>query len=277
MKNKNWIKIGFQPVGGLREVGFIKDTDYLMVLGSGGRTVFNCNDSTKYARNRDDYYYDSWNSDTGVVKGFDEFEGLDVICGGFEYKDVLLKRSSTGWQTVKRRENRLNYKGELYDPEVLYLKNERTNEEIEVHNTDFSRAYGFSPTFKSFIVGTSHGIYFWKVLNENLEVLKEKAIEFLISKTGNNVLIEDQIATIGLSMEPYQTSSTKITIENLKIENKVEGAMVIIKGIQGQVEFRKNMIKHIKIVESSLQIDILLRDVVWRKLTIKRKNPVDNM
>lgn len=269
MKNKNWIKIGFQPVRGLREIGFIKDTDYLMVLGSGGRTVFNCNDSTKYARNRDDYYYESWNSDTGIVKGFDEFDGLNVICGGYEYKDVLLKRSPIGWRTLKRRENRLSYKGELYDPEVLFLKNEKTNEEIEVHNTDFSRAFGFSPTFKSFIVGTSHGIYFWKRLNENLEVQKEKAIELLRSKSETNVEVEDQIATIGLSMEPYQTSSTKIIIENLKIEDKTEGAMICIKGNQGQIEFRKNMIKHVEFLEDSLQIDILLRDVVWRRITIK--------
>lgn len=42
-----WKRIGYQPVGGIREAGFIECSDYLMVLGSQGRTIFNCLNNEK--------------------------------------------------------------------------------------------------------------------------------------------------------------------------------------------------------------------------------------
>lgn len=70
-------------------------------------------------------------------------------------------------------------------------------------------------------------------------------------------------------MEPYQTSHNKHIIENLKIEDKLEGSMIRLIGNQRQIEFRKNMIKQVEISNDTLQIDILLREVIWRRLTIK--------
>jgi len=35
-----WTKIMNQPVGGVREISFIQNTNNLMVLGSGRRTIF---------------------------------------------------------------------------------------------------------------------------------------------------------------------------------------------------------------------------------------------
>jgi len=271
MKSKEWIYIGFQPVGGLREIGFIENSDFLMVLGGGGRTVFDCLTSKKYARDRYDYYHDKWDSNTGIIEGFDEFENLKILCGGFEYKDILKKTSFDNWETKIRLEKRYDYRNQLKDAEVLYLRNSITEKEkaVQVFHYGITRAFGFSPTNISFVVAESHGIYFWKRVNQKLEEQKEKALKLLKSKTGTKVVIVDEIATIGLSMEPYQTSHTKHIIENLAIEEKVEGSMIRLTGNQGQIEFRKNMIKQVEISNDTFQIDILLREVIWRRLTIK--------
>ena len=52
-----WKKLKNQPVGGLREIGFVKNTDKILVLGSGGRTIFDCTTGEKIARDRFDYYH----------------------------------------------------------------------------------------------------------------------------------------------------------------------------------------------------------------------------
>lgn len=70
-------------------------------------------------------------------------------------------------------------------------------------------------------------------------------------------------------MDPYQTSITKLTIENLAIEDKVEGSMIRLRGNNVQLEFQKNMIQQVEISTDTLQFDILLRDLVWRSITIK--------
>lgn len=271
MKSKEWIYIGFQPVGGLREIGFIENSDFLMVLGGGGRTVFDCLTSVKYARDRFDYYSEKWDASTGIIEGFDQFKNLKILCGGFEYKDILEKTTVDNWEAKVRAEKRYDYRNQLQNAEVLYLQNTQTKKEIavQVFHYGITRAFGFSPTNISFVVAESHGIYFWKRVHQKLEEQKEEAISILKSKAGTKVEVDDKIATIGLSMEPYQTSISKFTIENLVIEDKAEGSMIRLRGNNEQLEFRKNMIKQVEISNDTLQFDILLRDLVWRRITIK--------
>ena len=189
MKNKEWIYIGYQPVGGLREIGFIKDSDYLMVLGGGGRTVFDCLSSIKYARDRFDYYSEKWDSNTGIVQGFDVFKEMDIICGGFEFRDILSKRTSDNWETIVNNEKRYDYKNQLKDAEVLYLKNSQSEQEIsiQIFHYGITRSYGFSPTNNSFVVAESHGVYFWKRLSQNLDKLIEDAINLIKLKSGKRL------------------------------------------------------------------------------------------
>ena len=157
-----WKNIGHQPVGGLREVGFIEDTDYLMVLGY-GRTIFNCLTNEKTARDRQDYYQEKWDWNTGIIEGFDLFDNKEIICGGFEYPDPISKETDEHWTIVIKNERRPNYKEELKNAEVMYLYHTTTKEEIEVEvfHYQITRAYGFSKTGKSFIIAHSHGVDFW--------------------------------------------------------------------------------------------------------------------
>ena len=271
MKNKEWIYIGYQPVGGLREIGFIKNSDFLMVLGGGGRTVFDCLSSIKYARDRSDYYSEKWNSNTGIIEGFGEFEDLNINCGGFEYHDIISKQTSDNWYTKVKSEKRYDYKNELKGAEVLYLTNSQTEMEIsvQVFHYGITRSYGFSPTNNTFVVAESHGIYFWKRISHDLPKLKEDAIQLIKSKSGRTIEVTDSIATIGLSMEPYQTSTSKATIENLVVEDNVNGSMIRLVGNQTQIEIRKNAIKQFEASNDTLQIDMQLREVVWRRIVIK--------
>lgn len=158
-----WSKIGHQAVGGLLEVGFVENTDYLIVLGSSGRTIFNCITNEKTARDRQDYYVENWDPETGVVEGFDLFEGKSIICGGFEYPDQILKETSDYWSIKITEELRPNYKKEIKSAEVMTLFNSKNNKEIEVEVFHYSitRAYGFSKTGRSFIIAHSHGVDIW--------------------------------------------------------------------------------------------------------------------
>jgi hypothetical protein len=89
-----WTKIGYQHVGGLREIGFFENSDNLLVLGGSGRTVFNCLSNEKIARDRVDYYTEKWNWKSGIIEGFEQFKNQKVICSGFEYKDNLKKETA---------------------------------------------------------------------------------------------------------------------------------------------------------------------------------------
>jgi len=159
-----WKKVGYQAVGGLREIGFIEQSDFLMVLGGGGRTIFNCLMAEKTARDRADYYSEKWNSDTGIIEGFEMFTGKNIVCGGFEYPDITLKQTQDNWEILIENEKRQDYKKDLVLAEVMYLVNKITKEkiEVEVYHYQITRGYGFSKTGKSFITAQSHGINFWK-------------------------------------------------------------------------------------------------------------------
>lgn len=158
-----WRKLQHQSVGGLREIGFINNSDNLMVLGGGGRTIFNCLSGEKIGRDRFDYYHHKWNSQTGLIEGFDFCEGNQIICGGFEYPDQITKETQDGWFLDIRTENRLDYKKESKKAEVMYLKNNKLKVEleVEVYHYGITRSYGFSPTGNSFITSQSYGIDFW--------------------------------------------------------------------------------------------------------------------
>ncbi len=271
MRNKDWIYIGTQPVGGLREIGFIGESDFLMVLGGAGRTVYDCQTSIKYARNKIDYYSEKWNPNTGIVEGFDEFEGQNILCGGFEFKDVLVKNTDDHWQTEIRKEKRYDFKNQLKDAEVLYLVNSNNGRELIIRDYLYgiTRSYGFSPTSNCFVAAESHGVYFWKRIDSNLSEQILSALKRLEAASGAKVIITDEVATIGLSLEPYQTSKTNLVLNNFEIEHKTEGSMIRLIGDSQQLEIRKNMIKQVNISNKEIQIDTLLRELIWRRITVK--------
>ena len=150
-------------VGGFREMGFFPHTDFLMVLSSTGRGIFDCLEAQKIARDLSDYYMENWNPATGIVSGFDAFEGQQTVCGGFEYPDTLPKETADQWTVAIKEAQRLNWKEVLATTKVLYLEHQNLDTSIEIGLFDegVSRGYGFSDTGKSFVMGTSYGLTIW--------------------------------------------------------------------------------------------------------------------
>lgn len=156
-----WTKLNTWAIGGLREIGFKSNTDFLMVLSSQGRGLFDCLKNEKIARDPYDYYNMDWDSETGKVEGVGILESEEIICGGFEHPNVLQQSTEDGWKTLIKTELRPNWKNEALPAEVLYLQNDliNQNQELAFFHYGLDRGFGFSDTGLSFVIGTSSDLY----------------------------------------------------------------------------------------------------------------------
>ncbi len=163
-----WKKIGDIAVGGLREVGYNNNEEYLVVLSSNGRGIFSCKTGQKVARDYDDYYMEKYDSDNGIVEGFDCLKGEKIVCCGLEFEDFLKKETSDGWKVVKNPPEPDDSPFERYNVEKIYLLNKSGNQII--YTTKISvcelRTYGFSTNGMTFIVATSCSLEIWNRSNK---------------------------------------------------------------------------------------------------------------
>lgn len=158
-----WIRKNVWAIGGLREIGFLENSDVLMVLSSQGRGIFNCLTAERIERDSRDYYTNKWNPENGNVKGVGEYENENFICGGFEYPDILSKETSDGFTTeIKTKKFKFLFPEDA-NAGTLFIHSPDKKMKIEIAQSDygFDRAYGFSPTGKSFVFSTSSEIEFW--------------------------------------------------------------------------------------------------------------------
>jgi hypothetical protein len=158
-----WQKRKIWAIGGLLEIGFKSNSDLLMVLSSQGRGIFNCSMVKRIERDHFDYYREKWNSDLGIAEGFGILENEIIKCGGFEAPDIIKKETKDNWTVEITNEIRPNWQKIELKAEVMYLQNRKTNEriEVDVFHYGIDRAYGFSDTENSFVVGTSSEIVIW--------------------------------------------------------------------------------------------------------------------
>ena len=145
-------------VGGLLEAGFHTGTDLLMVLSGQGRGIFDCMDGIQIARDNTDFYRKQWDAATGIVTGFGPLEGSDIICGGFEYPNILPQDTIDGWEVKRFREAGNNTLAER-----LCISNKHTQVQFHIASFPFGihRAYGFSDTGRSFIAASSSDLIIW--------------------------------------------------------------------------------------------------------------------
>lgn len=148
-------------IGGLREMGFYQDTNYLLLLSSQGRGLFDCLAGEKIARDSYDYYSEEWDSNTGLVKGIGKLSDKEIKCGGFEYADILDKEIGKYLKTETSKEKRKIWNGEIQEVDVLYIRDNA--EKIEIYSTPYGldRAFGFSKNGKCFVLGISSNLYIW--------------------------------------------------------------------------------------------------------------------
>lgn len=156
-------------IGGLREVGFKKGSDIIMVLSSQGRGIFDCLECEKIERDPYDYYTHDWDSYTGLVKGIGKYQNENFICGGFEYPDPISKRSKD-WIVLKVRTTLYSdYFKKYINSELICIESSKRQLSNIINNYSFyptDRGFGFSDTGKTFVHCTSSDIHIFKT---NLE------------------------------------------------------------------------------------------------------------
>jgi hypothetical protein len=148
-------------IGGLREIGFYEDSNYLLVLSSQGRGLFDCLKGEKISRDSYDYYSNEWDCDTGKVKGIGHLSDKIIICGGFEYQDTLIKIINDNLKVEIIKEKRKIWNDTIQDVDVLYINDNGNKTEIYNSPFGFERAFGFSKDGKCFVYGTSSNLYIW--------------------------------------------------------------------------------------------------------------------
>ncbi|MCP4155164.1 MAG: hypothetical protein GY757_45990, partial [bacterium] len=151
-----WTRIASHGVGGLWAVGFGKGTDFLLVVSSSGRGVFDCCTGEKVARDDDDDAYDDIALEAlGIGPLEDELVGMSGLEGG-----GLPTGTDDGWQ-VDRFTLEWPIESLVITPPgssvfgVLYGK---THEFTKVYEDSAIRAWGFSPTGKTFVLATSSDV-----------------------------------------------------------------------------------------------------------------------
>lgn len=151
-----WQKVGVIAVGGLRTIGFDRNSELLLVVSSAGRGIIDCTNCTKIARD-DAEYYDG--EEFLEAEGIGSLEGkiirvAGVIGGG------LPNNTQDGWalevvtldwpeHDVLLVEPFSSIYDSLYGKQAKFRKIARESE---------LRAFGFSYTGKSLVIATSSGI-----------------------------------------------------------------------------------------------------------------------
>jgi hypothetical protein len=159
-----WPLHRIHTIGGLIEVGYGRDTDYLLVISWQGRVVFDCRTGQKIARDEDmEGYYDKvWYDPVHLsALGIGALEGQIVQLAGLN-GGGLNTITEDGWMIAKVSPNWPHSSIILRPPHVFSRDGENYYAgcfKVAPHSSeDDIRAYGFSQTGKSFIVAMSHTI-----------------------------------------------------------------------------------------------------------------------
>jgi len=200
-------------IGGLREMGFYEDSDYLLLLSSQGRGLFDCLAGEKIARDNYDYYSEEWDPNTGIVKGIGQLSDKQIKCGGFEYADILEKEIGENLKTEIVKEKRKIWNGEVQEVDVLNIIDH--GEKTEIYSTPYGldRAFGFSKNGQCFVLGISSNLFIWTKANMIMDRYKETF------ETWNKVasLYQDKFMDLDLYNNTYDFICDSITKDNAKI------------------------------------------------------------
>jgi hypothetical protein len=151
-----WRKISDFAVGGLRSVGFDRESELLLVVSSAGRGVIDCQSGVKVARDDAEYYE---NEAMLEAEGIGPLEGRTLRISGL-LGGGLPRGTSDGWSIETVYLNWPVAETLLLEPFAsLYdslrkkpSRFHRINSESEI------RASGFSYSGRTLIIATSSGI-----------------------------------------------------------------------------------------------------------------------
>lgn len=151
-----WTTLGISAIGGLFAVGFADGSDLLQVVSSQGNGVFDCTNGERLARDYADVF-GLFDEVTLKVQGIGPLQGMLIPTAGLNGGN-LLSETSDGWQlqdelTASQHTLRGPIRSIFLEQTAVYQEPERTcvgsEEPCEL------RAYGFSPTGRSFVIASS--------------------------------------------------------------------------------------------------------------------------
>jgi len=151
-----WKKIGAVAVGGLRSIGFDRDSEMLLIVSSMGRGVIDCCDCAKVARDEAEYYAGETYLE---AEGIGQLEGKTIRMAGLT-GGGLPNVTQDGWMLEIVTLDWPEHDVLLAEPyttiyDSLYGKPSRFK---KIARESELRAYGFSYTGKSLVIATSSEI-----------------------------------------------------------------------------------------------------------------------
>jgi len=138
--------------GGLIGAGSARDADLLLVVTHDGRGVVDCVTGQLVARDRDpDFPLDE---DSREVPGIGPLADEVVAIAGEIYGGALLQATHDGWRLTGHLSNSADDVVQLLPPDAGMADPEAFTGFIpEI------RVFGFSPTGRSFVIGTGAAVY----------------------------------------------------------------------------------------------------------------------
>lgn len=138
--------------GGLIGVGFGAASDLLLVATHDGRGIVDCATGELLARDDDPLF--PFDEDTRKAKGLGPLADQEIMIAGPIYGGTLLTETRDGWRLLGQLTNSSD------DVVILFPPADENGESSTF--TGFVpeiRVFGFSPTGRSFVIGTGAEIY----------------------------------------------------------------------------------------------------------------------
>jgi hypothetical protein len=137
--------------GGLFGLGFADDNDLLLVATHDGRGVVDCITGELVARDADPSF--PFDEGSRTAQGIGPIAGRDVVIAGEVFGGTLPSSTSDGWSLIGKLSNSTTDVLRLTSPENPSNPVELTGFVPEV------RVFGFSPTGRSFVIGTGAEVF----------------------------------------------------------------------------------------------------------------------
>lgn len=153
-----WIHKNTFAIGGLENIGFAPNQDYLIVLSSQGQGIFNCKTGEKIARrNEDSNWWGKFNQTTNSIVGFDLLENIEIETCGLYGEDSLSKRTRDDWTLIVSEPEPDDKPFEKFLVKKIYLVSPDNKIKLFISKDGACelRAFGFSDTGNTFAIATS--------------------------------------------------------------------------------------------------------------------------
>lgn len=144
-----WKQRIIHPVGGLVNLGFADASDMLLVISHQGKGLYDCISGERIGRDTDENIWPDYDKATNTFRGIGPLLGLRIRTHGLYGGDALPKQNAS--------------RDLLFcDDTALWLTPARGARVSVLDLADVElRAYGFSPTGGSFVVGTNSEVLVW--------------------------------------------------------------------------------------------------------------------